>query len=74
MSQPPILSIQMVPAGVELVLKALSRLSIEEAGGLFGEIKAQAEYQLQQLAQQAQTQPQPDQAPVQDPETKGEAK
>lgn len=74
MNQPPILSIQMVPAGVELVLKALSRLSIEEAGGLFGEIKAQAEYQLQQLAQQAQAQPQPDQAPVEDLETEGEAK
>lgn len=75
MNQPPILTIQMVPAGVELVLKALSRLSIEEAGGLFGEIKAQAEYQLQELAAQAQQvqQPQSDAAPADDSQTQGDA-
>lgn len=54
---PTILNIQMVPAGVELVLKGLAKLPIEEAGPLFNEIKGQAEYQLQQLAQQQQQQP-----------------
>lgn len=49
MNQPPILSIKMVPTGVELVLKALGKFPIEEAGPLFQEIKGQAEYQLQEL-------------------------
>lgn len=58
MNQVPILSIKMVPAGVELVLKALRKLSIEEAGPLFDEIKGQAEYQLQQINKANEPQPQ----------------
>lgn len=68
MSQVPILSIKMVPAGVELVLKALGKLPIEEAGPLFQEIKGQAECQMQQIAkakepQPQATEPQPEGAP-----------
>lgn len=55
MNQVPVLTIKMVPAGVELVLKALGKLPIEEAGPLFQEIKGQAEYQLQALNQAAET-------------------
>ena len=58
MNQVPILSIKMVPTGVELVLKALGKLPIEEAGPLFQEIKGQAEYQLQQIAKAEESQPQ----------------
>lgn len=50
MSQPPILSIKMVPAGVELVLGALAKLPYEQTAPLIAEIKGQAEYQLQELA------------------------
>jgi hypothetical protein len=50
----------MVPAGVELVLKALSKLTIDEAGPLFSEIKGQAEYQLQQLSKPQAEEPQPE--------------
>lgn len=64
---PPILSIQMVPGGVELVLKALGKLPIEEAGALFSEIKGQAEYQLQQLSKSQAEAPQ-----AEEPQTEGE--
>lgn len=43
---PPILNIQMVPAGVELVLQALGKLPYEQSAGLIAEIRGQAEYQL----------------------------
>lgn len=66
-NQPPVLTIKMVPAGVELVLKALGKLPIEEAGHLFQEIKGQAEYQLQALNQATKT-AQPAAAPTPSPE------
>lgn len=46
---PPILSIKMVPAGVDLVLAALSKLPYEQTAGLIAEIRGQAAYQLEQL-------------------------
>jgi hypothetical protein len=47
-NQPPILNIQMVKPGVELVLYALSKLPFEQSAGLIGEIRSQAELQLQE--------------------------
>lgn len=54
--QPPIITIKMVPAGVELVLQALNKLPREMSDGLFNEIAGQYGYQLQELqkAQQAE--------------------
>ena len=57
--QPPVLTIKMVPAGVELVLAALNKLPREQSDGLFQEIAGQASFQLQELqkaheAEQAQ--------------------
>ena len=63
MNKPPILSIQMVPAGVDTVLRGLSKLTIAEAGDLFNEIRGQADYQLQQLAKAAKQQAAPAPAP-----------
>ena len=54
MKDVPILNIQMVPAGVELVLVALSKLPYEQSAGLITEIKGQAEQQLQQMQAEAQ--------------------
>jgi hypothetical protein len=59
-NQPPILNIQMVQPGVELVLYALSKLPFEQSAGLIGEIRSQAEQQLLRQAgaavgQQVQT-------------------
>lgn len=59
MSQPPVLSIKMVPAGVELVLGALAKLPYEQTAALIAEIKGQAEYQLQELATPPAEEPQP---------------
>lgn len=53
-NQPPILTIKMVPAGVELVLAALNKLPRENVDALFQEIAGQAQYQLQELQKQAQ--------------------
>ena len=53
MNKPPVLSIQMVPAGVDTVLRGLAKLTIEEAGALYNEIRGQADYQLQQLQKAA---------------------
>lgn len=47
--QPPILSIKMVPAGVELVVAALRKLPHEQVDGLVQEIAGQYGYQMQQL-------------------------
>lgn len=41
MNRPPILNIKMVPAGVELVLRALNKLPREESDGLYEEILSQ---------------------------------
>lgn len=54
MSTPPILSINMVPGGVELVLHALSKLPYEQCAGLIREIEGQANQQLQAIAQMQQ--------------------
>jgi hypothetical protein len=51
---PPVLSIKMVPAGVELVLGALGKLPYDQSAGLIAEIRGQAEYQLQSLESQPQ--------------------
>lgn len=50
MTQPqvPVLTIKMVPAGVELVLMALNQLPRAQSDALFIEIRTQAEQQLQQ--------------------------
>lgn len=53
MQQPPILSIQMVPAGIELVLRGLNKLPREESDPLFQEINGQYQYQMQELANAA---------------------
>jgi hypothetical protein len=49
-NQPPILNIQMVQPGVELVLYALSKLPFEQSAGLIGEIRSQAEHQIESAA------------------------
>lgn len=54
MNRPPILTIQMVPAGIELVLSALNKLPREQSDALFKEIEGQYAYQMQQLKQAAQ--------------------
>lgn len=51
---PPIINIQMVPAGVELVLGALNKLPREVSDGLFNEIAGQYGYQMQELQKAAQ--------------------
>ena len=58
--QPPVITIKMVPAGVELVLTALNQLPRGQVDGLFQEIAGQYGFQLQELqaAQQAQQQAQ----------------
>jgi len=56
MPQPPILNIKMVPAGVDLVVHALTKLPYEQAAPLIEEIKGQALYQIEQLAKEAQPQ------------------
>lgn len=60
MTQPPILSIKMVPAGVELVLAALSRLPYDQVAALIAEIRGQAELQLAEQTQAAEQSPQPE--------------
>lgn len=54
MQQVPIISIKMVPAGVELVLNALNQLPREQVDGLYSEIFAQYRYQVQELNEAAQ--------------------
>ena len=48
-TKPPVLTIQMVPAGVELVLTALAKLPHEQVADLFMEIRGQAAYQMGEL-------------------------
>jgi len=48
-TQPPVLSIKMVPAGVELVLEALAKLPHEKVADLFMEIRGQALFQMDEL-------------------------
>lgn len=56
-TKPPVLSIRMVPAGVDLVLLALSKLPHEQVADLYSEIRGQALFQIQMAAT-------PDAAPV----------
>ena len=60
MNQPPVLTIKMVPAGVELVLAALSRLPYDQVAGLIAEIRGQAEYQLAPQQAEPETISQPE--------------
>ena len=53
-NQTPILTIKMVPAGIELVLAALNKLPREQSDGLFNEIAGQYGYQMQQLQKAAE--------------------
>lgn len=57
MNQPPILTIKMVPAGVELVVQALSRLPYNQVAALIGEIQGQAEFQKQQAQAEVPAEP-----------------
>lgn len=56
-SQPPIITIKMVPAGVELVLNALNQLPRAQVDALWQEIAGQYTYQIQELQKAAQAQP-----------------
>ncbi len=49
MSKPPVLSIKMVPAGVDLVLAGLTKLPYEQVADLIAEIRGQAMYQIEEL-------------------------
>lgn len=55
MNQPIILNIKLTKPGVELVLAGLSKMPYEQVGGLIPEIEGQANYQLQQIRQAAET-------------------
>ena len=77
-NQPPVLTIKMVPAGVELVLAALNKLPRETSDGLFNEIAGQYGYQMQELqkaaqAAQAAQAPQPPAPPADAPSAPAEA-
>ena len=48
-TKPPVLSIKMVPAGVDLVLAALTKLPHEQVADLFMEIRSQALFQMEEL-------------------------
>ena len=52
-TKPPVLSIKMVPAGVELVLEALAKLPHEQVADLFMEIRGQAMFQMDELQKAA---------------------
>jgi len=46
---PPVLTIKMVPTGVDLVLMALSKLPHEQVADLYLEIRGQAMFQMGEL-------------------------
>lgn len=52
--QPPILNIQMVPAGVDLVIKALMLLPYGDVAPLIAELRGQADAQLNPVAETPQ--------------------
>ena len=60
--KPPVLSIQMVPAGVELVLTALAKLPHEQVADLFMEIRGQAMFQMEELQKAQALAAEPDDA------------
>ena len=55
-NQPPIITIKFVPAGVEMVLAGLNKLPREHSDGLYQEIQAQYQFQIQELVKQAEEQ------------------
>ena len=61
-TKPPVLSIQMVPAGVELVLAALAKLPHEQVADLFMEIRGQAMFQMEELQKAQSLAAEPDDA------------
>jgi hypothetical protein len=61
-TNPPVLSIKMVPAGVELVLAALAKLPHEQVADLFMEIRGQAMYQMEELQKAQALAAEPDDA------------
>jgi hypothetical protein len=64
MTQPPILNIQMVPAGVDLVIRALMQLPYGEVAPLIAELRGQADAQLQAVADTPQEERTNDTDPV----------
>ena len=48
-TKPPVLTLKMVPLGVDLVLMALSKLPFEQVAELFTEIRGQAMQQMEDL-------------------------
>jgi hypothetical protein len=61
-TKPPVLSIKMVPAGVELVLAALAKLPHEQVADLFMEIRGQALFQMEELQKAQALAAEPDDA------------
>ena len=59
---PPVLTIKMVPAGVELVLAALAKLPYEQVAELFMEIRGQALFQMEELQKAQALAAEPDDA------------
>ena len=55
--QPPILKMEMTPAGVELTIAALRKLPHEQVDPLVQELWGQYKQQMQQLAEVLQTAP-----------------
>ena len=53
-TKPPVLSIKMVPAGVELVIAGLTKLPYEQVADLIAEIRGQALFQMEELQKAAQ--------------------
>ena len=52
--KPPVLSIKMVPAGVDLVIAGLTKLPYEQVADLIAEIRGQALFQMEELQKAAQ--------------------
>lgn len=53
-TKPPVLSIKMVPAGVDLVIAGLTKLPYEQVADLVAEIRGQALFQMEELQKAAQ--------------------
>ena len=53
-TKPPVLSIKMVPAGVDLVIAGLTKLPYEQVADLIAEIRGQAMLQMDELQKAAE--------------------
>ena len=53
-TKPPVLSIKMVPAGVDLVIAGLTKLPYEQVADLIAEIRGQALFQMEELHKTAE--------------------